>query len=87
MERIDEVYRTLLDQNSIQAEHHAETLQQLGRMQGQIEAILAEAKQTNGRITAVENKVESLRNWRWYIMGGSTALVGVFELLKDKIKT
>jgi polyhydroxyalkanoate synthesis regulator phasin len=83
--RIDEIYQTMLAQSEQRSEHHSEVKQMLGHMQGQIDAVLTEARRTNGRVTKLETEVQMLRNWRWYVMGGATALVALFEAFKEKI--
>ena len=50
-----DLYQVLLEQNNRQSEHHAETMRELGRMNAQIDSLLAEAKKTNGRVTKLEN--------------------------------
>lgn len=55
-------------------------------MHGDIESILREAQRTNGRVSKLENEVVALKGWRWYIIGGGTAVVALFEAFRDKIK-
>lgn len=86
MPQADDFYRIILEQSSAQATHHAETLNRLGKMHGDIESILREAQRTNGRVSKLENEVVALKGWRWYIIGGGTAVVALFEAFRDKIK-
>jgi len=42
-------------------EQHAEIMRAIGRMQGTLEAVLDEARRTNGRVTAVERAVAQIQ--------------------------
>jgi hypothetical protein len=76
--RIDEIYRTIIEQSERQADHHAAQMREIG-------AILAEARKTNGRITRLETDVQSLQKWRWYVTGGFAVALASFDTIKDKI--
>lgn len=84
-DRIDGIMSLLIEQADARSEGHAETMRQLGDLQGTLKTVLEEARRTNGRVTKLESEAQELRQKQWYLVGGCTAAVAVIEFFKDKI--
>ena len=53
---------------------HREILQRLAKIEATTESGLAEARKTNGRVSSLEKRQDTLEQWRSFMTGGLAVL-------------
>lgn len=79
MPGIGDVYSALLNQQTESARSHAEVVEKLGGLEAKVEALLIEARKTNGRVTALEK-------WRYIMVGGGLVSGAVVSALWEVLR-
>jgi len=55
----------------------SEIMRALGRIEGKLDGVVASQVRLRGDHEAVEGRVRTLENWRWYIIGIAAAVGGL----------